>query len=201
MRNKQVGLATIIFILVFSLIGCSSPKSYFSDYEKAREEEFQQEREIRSAELENLASKSGVDHAIIIPDGFSPDDFTINLNSEFQGKNIVLYLYVSDIYESNGKTYALLYSNPFLFFEHYIFVLECSNETIESLFDNGLTYNSFSVHWDRVKVIANVENITPMRYTVKTSGSLEEGYRIYLNNDTPIVEIKGKCIAMEMANR
>ena len=190
MKKKASIITVVLLFTLLLLIGCSST----SQNTITQEEKEKQETEKMKTELQNYAQSHNINDANVMFFNDFNNEFTIKLQSKYQGKNIVFYSNVSDIYKENGKNYIVLNQ----WFEDCIFILECSDSTVEAILYSGLTYDSYGYGNEEVIVLANIETIERIHYKVSASGNNVDGYEVYLDNNN-VTEIKGKCIAIKIS--
>jgi len=186
--KKRSILMIVLIILSLKLTGCSSPAETTSSEEKEKQRIEQQE-----AALKKYALDHGTTDAVVMTsfDDFA-DKFTFQLQSKYQGKKIVFYSTVIDIYQEDDKSYLAL--NQWL--ENNIFTLECDKAIIDNLLKSNLTYDDYGS--DEIIVIANIDSIKRMNYKISANGDSQSGYDLYLEGNN-LTEIKGKCLNAEIS--
>lgn len=188
MKKKTSIIILVLLMIAVSLTGCSLS----SQDTITQEEKEKQELERQKIELQNYAKSNGLNDAITSPFDDFNNEFTITLQSKYQGKYIVFYSAVSDIYKENGRNYLVL--NQWL--DDCILILECPDDILKSILDD-LTYDSYAYGNEEVIVLASIETVRRMHYEIDASGGPENGYELYLENNN-VTEIRGKCIAIKI---
>jgi len=185
--KKRSILLIVLIILSLKLTGCSSPVETTSSEEKEKQRIEQQE-----ATLKKYALDHGITDAIVMTsfDDFA-DKFTFQLQSKYQGKKIVCYSTVIDIYQEEGKSYLALDQ----WLEDTIFTLECDKAIIDNLLNSNLKYDEYGS--DEIILIANIDSVKRMSYEIRTIGDSQSGYDLYLDSNN-LTEMKGKCLNAEI---
>lgn len=185
---KKRLILIIVLILSLKLTGCSSPAETTSSEEKEKQRIEQQE-----ATLKKFALDHGITDALVMTsfDDFA-DKFTFQLQSKYQGKKIVFYSTVIDIYQEEGKSYLALDQ----WLEDTIFTLECDKDIIDNLLNSNLKYDEYGS--DEIILIANIDSIKRMGYEINANGDSQSGYDLYLESNN-VTEIKGKCLNAEIS--
>lgn len=178
----------VSIILSLILMGCSST----SVKTTSPEEKEKQKIEQQGVALKKYALDHGTTDAVVMTsfDDFV-DKFTFQLQSKYQGKKIVCYSTVIDIYQEDDKCYLALDQ----WLEDTVFTLECDKAIIDNLLKSNLTYDEYGS--DEIIVIANIESIKRMNYKIRANGDSQSGYDLYLDGHT-LTEIKGKCLNAEI---
>ncbi|OLN27511.1 hypothetical protein [Desulfosporosinus metallidurans] len=186
--KKRSRLMIFLIILSLILMGCSStPVKTTSSEEKEKQRIEQQEVALKKYALDH-----GITDAVVMTsfDDFA-DKFTFQLQSKYQGKKIVFYSTVIDIYQEDGKSYLALDQS----LEDTIFTLECDKAIIDNLLKSNLKYDEYGS--DEIILTANIDSIKRMHYRIRANGDSQEGYDLDIDTDN-LTEIKGKCLNAEI---
>lgn len=170
-------------------MGCSST----SVKTTSSEEKEKQRIEQQEATLKKYALDHGVTDAVVMTsfDDFA-NKFTFQLQSKYQGKKIVFYSTVIDIYQEEDKYYLALEQ----WLEDNIFTLECDKSIVDNLLKSNLKHDEYGSN--EIIVIANIDSIKRMNYGASANGDSESGYDLHLNSNN-LTEIRGKCMNAEIS--
>jgi len=177
----------MIALIIFSqiLMGCSSTPVNTTSSEVKEKQRIQQQE----VDLKKYALDHGVTDAVVMTsfDDFA-DKFTLQLQSKYQGKKVVFYSTVRDIYQEDDKSYLALE-------EDTVFTLECDKAIIDNLLKSNLTYDEYGS--DKIIVTANIDSIKRMHYYISANGDSESGYDLDIDSNN-LTEMKGKCLSAEV---
>ena len=187
--QKRSKLMIALIILSLILMGCSSTPVKTTSLEEKEKQRIEQQE----VALKKYALDHGITDAVVMTsfDDFA-DKFTFQLQSKYQGKKIVFYSTVIDIYQEDDKYYLALDQ----WLEYTIFTLECDKAIIDNLLKSNLKYDEYGS--DEIIVIANIDSIKRMNYKISANGDSQSGYDLHLNSNN-LTEMKGKCLNAEVS--
>ncbi len=192
MKKYMIFFICLLFMLNL-LSGCKSTSDEISQEEK-EVIELQKEKEQSDQDLKDFAIVNGIIDAQIF-DYDLENSYTMDAQQKYQGKNVVFYSSINDIYIENER-YYLICSD---FYNNIIIILECDKDII-SYIRTKTTYNKYNWENDEFKVIANIESIKGLQLMLAAdsyTGDPEDGYYVYLEDYREGFEVKGRCIALE----
>ena len=204
-RSDKIGMSISALVIVL-IIGANVIQFRSSTSKRSsaptREETAWLRKKAKETELDDFVAAHGVNGAIQISP-FYTSDFTFRLQEEYEGSSLAFYAYLIDIFEEAGKKYVLLSNTTYsglAFGIEYFIILECPNEIIETLIDEGIEFSDWYSARDEVKVLAYIDSVNRIHHSIRPSGSSEKGYDLYLETRNAALEMKGKCLAMGVAN-
>jgi hypothetical protein len=180
----MIRLSMIVLIAILLMCGCS-PTEPVSQEEKERER-----IEKYRSEMDGFAKSKGViDYVIFEEDLFK--DFSLNLQTKYEGTTLVFSASILDVYKSKNG-YVILIND--LMYDS-ILELKCSKETAENLAKN-IEYSEFG--WSgSVKFIAKIETFEKVNLEVVADGNEKDGYEVGLS-DSVIMKMSGECLFYEI---
>lgn len=176
----------LVFVFLILLSGCAFQNNSTSNNKSDIENYENQKKEV----MLDFAKEEGVSDIVFLDYEDFDNMLTIELQSKYEGENIIFEAYINDIYTDNGKTYIDL---DYYFYD-CIFSMESDNEIINWLIENNVQYDKYG-YQNNVYIIANISSINRIHNELYIEPD-DESYDVHVENFHTTI-VKGKCISIK----